>query len=105
MVGDVGRTELATTAEEGARVLFHSLQRLKALPDHVEVLPGAYSGSVCGRRLSGKPTSTIGFERRHNAAFRIEGEDAFVQFMLEDIPVPPPRAAELRDINAGLAVA
>src|SRR5258708_1865399 len=105
MVGDVGRTELATTAEEGARVLFHSLQRLKALPDHVEVLPGAYSGSVCGRRLSGKPTSTIGFERRHNAAFRIEGEDAFVQFMLEDIPAPPPRAAELRDINAGLAVA
>jgi hydroxyacylglutathione hydrolase len=105
MVGDVGRTELATTAEEGARVLFHSLQRLKALPDYVEVLPGAYSGSVCGRRLSGKPASTIGFERRHNAAFRIEREDAFVQFMLEDIPVPPPQAAELRGINAGLAAA
>ena len=65
---------------------------------------GAFSGSVCGRRLSGKPASTIGFERRHNAAFRIEDEDAFVQFMLEDIPVPPPRAAELRGINAGLAV-
>ena len=105
MVGDVGRTELAATAEEGARVLFRSLHRLKALPDYVEVLPGAYAGSVCGRRLSGKPASTIGFERRHNAAFRIEGEDAFVQFMLEDIPVPPPRAAELRGINAGLAAA
>ena len=105
MVGDVGRTELATTAEEGARVLFRSLHRLKALPDYVEVLPGAYSGSVCGRRLSGKPVSTIGFERRHNAAFRIEDEDAFVHFMLEDIPPPPPRAAELRGINAGLAVA
>jgi hypothetical protein len=25
--------------------------------------------------------------------------------MLDDIPVPPPRAAELRSINAGLAVA
>ena len=105
MVGDVGRTELAATAEEGARLLFHSLQRLKALPDYVEVLPGAFSGSVCGRRLSGKPASTIGFERRHNAAFRVEREDAFVQFMLEDIPAPPPRAAELRGINAGLAVA
>ena len=81
----------ATTAEEGARVLFRSLQRLKELPDHVEVLPGAFSGSVCGRRLSGKPSSTIGFERRHNAAFRIEDEDAFVQFMQEDIPLPPPR--------------
>jgi hydroxyacylglutathione hydrolase len=105
MVGDVGRTELATTAEEGARVLFRSLRRLKALPDYVEVLPGAFSGSVCGRRLSGKPASTIGFERRHNAAFRIEDEDAFVQFMLEDIPAPPPEAAQLRGINAGLLVA
>jgi glyoxylase-like metal-dependent hydrolase (beta-lactamase superfamily II) len=105
MVGDVGRTELAATAEDGARVLFRSLQRLKALPDYVEVLPGAFSGSVCGRRLSGNPASTIGFERRHNAAFRIEDEDTFVQFMLEDIPAPPPRAAELRGINAGAAMA
>ena len=51
MVGDLGRTELATSAEEGARDLFHSVQRLKALPDYLEVLPGAYSGSVCGRSL------------------------------------------------------
>jgi len=105
MVGDVGRTELAATAEEGARILFHSLQRLKGLPDHVEVLPGAYAGSVCGRRLSGKPVSTVGFERRHNAAFRIDDEDAFIQFMLEDIPAPPPHAAEMRGVNAGFAVA
>lgn len=104
MVGDVGRTELATTAEEGARVLFQSLQRLKALPDYLEVLPGAFSGSVCGRRLSGKPISTIGFERRHNAAFRIENEGEFVRAMMNDVPPPPERAAELRAVNAGLAV-
>jgi len=101
MVGDVGRTELAATAEEGARVLYRSLQRLKALPDHVEVLPGAFAGSVCGRRLSGKPSSTIGFERRYNAAFGIDDEESFVRFMQEDIPAPPPQAAELRSINAG----
>ncbi len=104
MVGDVGRTELATKADDGARVLFRSLQRLKALPDYVEVLPGAFSGSVCGRRLSGKPASTIGFERRHNAAFRIKDEGAFVQFMLEEIPAPPPQAARLRSLNTGFAL-
>jgi glyoxylase-like metal-dependent hydrolase (beta-lactamase superfamily II) len=102
MVGDVGRTELAAAAEDGARAMFRSLGRLKALPDHVEVLPGAFSGSVCGRRLSGKPSSTIGFERRHNAAFRIDDEEAFVRFMQGDMQSPPPEAARLRAANAGL---
>ena len=64
MVGDVGRTELVAAAEQGARDLFTSLERLKALPDYLEVLPGALAGSVCGRGLSGNPVSTIGFERR-----------------------------------------
>jgi hydroxyacylglutathione hydrolase len=104
MVGDLGRTELASNAEEGARSLFRSVQRLKSLPDYLEVLPGAYSGSVCGRSLSGKPTSTIGFERRHNKAFRIDDEDSFIRLMLTDIPPPPPRAADLRAINAGFAL-
>ncbi len=101
MVGDLGRTELASSAEEGARVLFRTAQRLKMLPDHLEVLPGAYSGSVCGKSLSGKPTSTIGFEKRHNKAFGIEDEAEFVRRMTTDIPPPPPRAAELRRLNAG----
>jgi glyoxylase-like metal-dependent hydrolase (beta-lactamase superfamily II) len=105
MVGDLGRTELATSAEDGARTLFSSVRRLKQLPDHVEVLPGAYSGSVCGRSLSGKPTSTIGFEKRFNKAFRIDDEDTFVAAMIADIPPPPPDAARNRAANAGLAAA
>lgn len=103
MVGDLGRTELATDAEEGARTLFRTVQRLKALPDHIEILPGAYSGSVCGKSLSGKPTSTIGFEKRHNEAFRIDDEEEFVRRMLTDVPPPPAQAAQLRAFNAGLA--
>src|SRR3990167_1291293 len=105
MVGDLGRTELASSAEEGARTLFRSIGRLKALPDYVEVLPGAFSGSVCGRKLSGKPSSTIGFERRNNEAFRIEDEEAFVRAMLAETPEPPAHAAELRAINAGTPAA
>ena len=49
-------------------------------------------GSVCGRSLSGKPSPTIGFEKRHNKAFRIA--------TLADIP-PPPAQAEIRAINSG----
>lgn len=101
MVGDLGRTELASTAEDGARALFASAQRLKALPDYLEILPGAYSGSVCGRSLSGKPTSTIGFEKRFNKAFAIAEESQFVSAMLADIPPPPPDAASIRAANSG----
>jgi hydroxyacylglutathione hydrolase len=105
MVGDLGRTELATSAEEGARALFQSVRRLKSLPDYLEILPGAYSGSVCGRSLSGKPTSTIGFEKRHNKAFGINDEAAFLHVMLADVPPPPPQAAQIRAANSGMMAA
>jgi hydroxyacylglutathione hydrolase len=78
---------------------------LKALPDYVEVLPGAFSGSICGRRLSGKPMSTIGFERRYNSACRMEDEQEFVREIVKEIPPQPPRAAELRATNAGHSIA
>jgi glyoxylase-like metal-dependent hydrolase (beta-lactamase superfamily II) len=101
MVGDVGRTELATEPEIGARQLFGTIQRLKELPDYLEILPGAYAGSVCGRALSGKAVSTIGFERRFNRAFQINSVEQFVAFMLESIPAPPPNAAAVRARNQG----
>jgi hypothetical protein len=99
MVGDMGRTELASSAEAGAQALFESAARLRALLDHVEVWPGAFAGSVCGRRLSGKAASTVGFERRFNRAFATTDRDAFVRLMLEDIPARPDRADELRAAN------
>jgi glyoxylase-like metal-dependent hydrolase (beta-lactamase superfamily II) len=109
MVGDMGRTELASSAETGADALFESAVRLRALPDYVEVWPGAFAGSVCGRRLSGKPASTIGFERRFNRAFATEERNAFVQLMLADIPARPEnsdqiRAGNLQAIREGVIV-
>jgi hydroxyacylglutathione hydrolase len=66
------------------------------------VLPGAFAGSVCGRGLSGNSTSTIGFERRHNRAFRIQDRSTFVRLMLEDIPPRPAAAERTRAVNLGL---
>ncbi len=102
MVSAMGRTELATSAEEGAKALFSSAEKLRRLPDHLGVFPGAFAGSVCGRGLSGNPSSTIGFERRHNRAFALENEDEFIKLMLEDVPVPPRDAARIRATNLGL---
>lgn len=99
MVGDMGRTELASSAEEGARALYGSACKLRALPDDVLVLPGAFAGSVCGRGLRGTPMSTIGFERHANRAFRVDDERDFVALMLRETPPRPPRAEEIRAAN------
>jgi glyoxylase-like metal-dependent hydrolase (beta-lactamase superfamily II) len=73
-----------------ARTLYRSLtERLLTLPDHLLLYPAHYSGSVCGRGLSGNPASTIGFERRHNKALELDSEDAFVEALVSDIPPAP----------------
>jgi hydroxyacylglutathione hydrolase len=101
MIGDMGRTELASSAEAGAKLLFGSAKRLRTLPDHVLVMPGAFSGSVCGRGLSGTPISSIGYERQFNKAFQIVDQSAFVALMVRDLPPRPPAAAETRAKNLG----
>ncbi|NOU94417.1 hypothetical protein GC093_14485 [Paenibacillus sp. LMG 31456] len=102
MVGDVGRTELTGAAEDGARQLYNSVyNKLLQMPDHLELFAGAYAGSVCGRSLSGKPSSTIGFEKKNNKALQFKDEDAFVSFMLKEIPEQPASFREIRDFNRG----
>jgi hydroxyacylglutathione hydrolase len=77
-VGDVGRPDFG--GPTAANDLFTSLHdRLLALPDYVEVYPAHISGSPCGRAMSGKPSSTIGFERRHNQALLETNRDRFVE--------------------------
>jgi hydroxyacylglutathione hydrolase len=104
LVGDAGRPDLHAhgehTVEEMARALYRSLtERLLTLPDHLLLYPSHYSGSVCGRGLSGSPASTIGFERRHNTALQHADEDSFVQALLRDIPPAPEQQAAIVAAN------
>ena len=91
LVGDVGRPDLhvAGDARGQARLLHASLRRLLELPDHVVLHPSHYGGSVCGRRLSGNPFSSIGYERGHNSLLAIEDPDAFADALLTDVPPRP----------------
>jgi hydroxyacylglutathione hydrolase len=66
-----------------------------SLPDGIEVYPGHFSGSVCGAGLSGKPMSTIAFERRWNPMLSMERE-AFV----EALAAVPPKPADMERILA-----
>lgn len=104
LVGDAGRPDLHAhgdaTVEDMARALYRSItERLLTLPDHLLLYPAHYSGSVCGRGLSGHPASTIGFERRHNAAVQFESEDEFVAALVRDIPPAPEQQAEIVALN------
>ena len=88
-VGDVGRPDFGGPA--AAAQLYASLhERLLRLPDYVEVYPGHISGSPCGRAMSGKPSSTVGFERRHNAALLEPDQERFVTALFADVPPKPP---------------
>jgi hydroxyacylglutathione hydrolase len=104
-VGDAGRPDLtsaatdATGATDAARTLYASLQRLLTLPDDLEIYPSHFAGSACGRAMSGKPSSTLGFERRYNPALTQPSEEAFVSFMLTDLPPAPERHREFRATN------
>jgi glyoxylase-like metal-dependent hydrolase (beta-lactamase superfamily II) len=103
--GGVGRPDLLGTGAEQrlAEQLYDSLRgRLLTLEDHLEVYPAHFGGAACGKGLSGKPGSTIGFERRFNPALQYARRDEFVRFVLSDLPPQPPQFAENRRINLGL---
>lgn len=100
MVGDVGRPDLFPKREEElAEKLFYSLERLKELPDHVEVYPAHGMGSLCGRALSAKLWSTIGMERRHNYALQHSELELFKKDLLTAMPAAPDHFARCSEIN------
>ena len=88
-VGAVGRPDLAGKEREMASELYDSLhQRILTLPGEVELYPGHTSGSVCGAGISGKPGSTLGYEKRWNPLLNME-RDAFVEAVTSEIPPKP----------------
>jgi glyoxylase-like metal-dependent hydrolase (beta-lactamase superfamily II)/rhodanese-related sulfurtransferase len=100
-VGDTARPDLAVGAKEGAEGLFHSLRRLLELPDGVELYPGHVAGSLCGKGMSSKASSTIGFERRFNHALQLQDELEFVTEAAGASAPKPPNMARIVDLNRG----
>jgi len=101
-VGAVGRPDLAGREREMAGMLYDSLHaKLLALPDEIEIYPGHQAGSVCGAGLSGKPASTLGFEKRWNPALSMQ-RAAFIEHLTKEIPPRPPEMDAMVRFNLGL---
>ena len=100
-VGDVARPDLAVGAQEGAEGLFHSLRRLLELSDGVEVFPGHVAGSLCGRSMSSKGSTTIGFERRFNPTLQLGTVGEFVADAAAIAAPKPPNLSRIVEANRG----
>jgi hydroxyacylglutathione hydrolase len=106
-VGDVGRPDLleraakyACTMEDGARILYRSLQKFKeSLPDWVQLWPGHGAGSACGKALGAVPQTTLGYEKLFNWGLAAQSEAEFVEAVLAGQPEPPMYFAQMKRIN------
>ena len=66
-------------------------QKLAGLPDGLEVHPAHGAGSMCGAGMSGRPMSTLGFERIANPYLDPAlTREAFVARILGNVPPFPP---------------
>jgi glyoxylase-like metal-dependent hydrolase (beta-lactamase superfamily II) len=99
-VGAVGRPDLPGHARENASQLYKSIhQKLFSLPDDIEIYPGHFSGSSCGAGMSGKPSSTIGYEKRWNSMLSLDHE-LFID-RLSNVPAKPAEMEQILAFNRG----
>lgn len=97
-VGDVGRPDFG--GPEGTLQEYESIQKLLGLPDYVEVFPAHFEGP-CGKGMCGRPSSTIGFERRFNPVLQLSKDD-FLK-LASDVPARPLNMSAIVETNRGAA--
>lgn len=92
-VGDVGRPDLRDADEDPemlAGKLYDSLfGKILSLPDDVKIYPAHGAGSLCGRKISSAPYSTVAEEKANNWAARITDAGEFVKEMVANLPARP----------------
>lgn len=103
-VGGVGRPDLGDSPAEMAAQIYETLHdRLLSLPADLEIFPGHAAGSVCGAGLSGKPSSTLGFEKRFDPYLTFYRK-TFIARLVAETPARPDAMAQMVAANLGRAL-
>ncbi len=95
-VGDVGRPDFG--GPQGAQTQYNSIRRLLKLEDYLEVFPAHFEGS-CGKGMCGRPSTTIGFERRFNPVLQLSAGDFLKS--TEEVPARPLNMTAILATNRG----
>jgi hydroxyacylglutathione hydrolase len=107
-VGDVGRPDLLGETERAklAHQLYESVfQRIAPLPDYTEIFPAHGAGSLCGKAIGSRRSSSLGFERRFNPSLQQKPENDWTESLLRGMPPAPPYFKRMKQVNAkGAAV-
>jgi hydroxyacylglutathione hydrolase len=101
-VGGVGRPDLL--GEQKRVALAHELydttfRRAAPWPDFVEIFPGHGAGSLCGKAIGSRRSSSIGFERRFNPSLQPLPEPQWVANLMSGMPPAPPYFARMKRMN------
>ena len=101
-VGDVGRPDLL--GAEAQRQLAHQLyqsvfDKLPAVPDITEIFPAHGAGSLCGKAISSRRSSTVGFERQFNSVLTRKPEEQWIRDLMADMPLAPPYFRRMKKVN------
>jgi len=103
LVGAIGRPDLPGRMEESAAELYDSLQRkILSLPETLEFYPAHFAGSLCGAGMSGKPMSTLAFEKRWNPVLNLDRAE-FVEKVMNDTLAKPAEMESILRANQGRA--
>jgi hydroxyacylglutathione hydrolase len=102
-VGDVGRPDLLGPDQQMdlAHQLYDSVfKKLKGVPDFTEIFPGHGPGSLCGKAIGSRRSSSLGYERHFNRALQEKPELEWTEALLKDMPLAPPYFRRMKQVNS-----
>lgn len=101
-VGDVGRPDLLGKKEQTAlaKQLYHSVTNiLPHYADFTEIFPGHGAGSLCGKAIGSRASSTLGYERRYNPSLQPAQQPEWTDRLLAGMPLAPPYFSRMKQVN------